>query len=255
MEISKTTTGQAAAEVVRTVQPILEVKDLEVYYGAIHAIKGLSFYVDPGEIISLIGANGAGKTTILQTISGILSARRGDIIFDGQNLKKVAPHKIVERGLAHVPEGRRMFTGLSVEDNLLMGGYILKSRDDIKAGLDQAFRFFPRLKERRNQKAGTLSGGEQQMLAIGRALMSKPRILLLDEPSMGLSPVLTQEIFSRIREIAVGGTTILLVEQNASMALQLANRAYVLETGRITMTGPAKALLYDERIQTAYLGT
>lgn len=234
---------------------ILEVKDLEVYYGAIHALKGLSFHVDPGEIVSLIGANGAGKTTILQTISGLLSARSGDISFDGHPLKKVQPHKIVEMGLAHVPEGRRMFTGLTVEDNLLMGGHIVKSREEIKEGLEQAFTFFPRLKERRWQKAGTLSGGEQQMLAIGRALMSKPRLLLLDEPSMGLSPVLTQEIFTRIQDIAARGTTILLVEQNASMALQLANRAYVLETGHITMTGPAKALLHDSRIQAAYLGT
>lgn len=234
---------------------ILEVKDLEVYYGAIHAIKGLSFYVDEGEIISLIGANGAGKTTILQTISGLLTARSGDITFDGKNLRKILPHQIVAAGLAHVPEGRRVFTGLSVEDNLLMGGYLVKSKDDVNAGLKQAYRFFPRLEERRNQKAGTLSGGEQQMLAIGRALMSKPRLLLLDEPSMGLSPVLTQEIFSRIQEIAAGGTTILLVEQNASMALQLANRAYVMETGRITMTGPAVALLHDKRIQAAYLGS
>lgn len=234
---------------------ILEVKDLEVYYGAIHALKGLSFHVDPGEIVSLIGANGAGKTTILQTISGLLSARSGDISFDGHPLKKVQPHKIVEMGLAHVPEGRRMFTGLTVEDNLLMGGHIVKSREEIKEGLEQAFTIFPRLKERRWQKAGTLSGGEQQMLAIGRALMSKPRLLLLDEPSMGLSPVLTQEIFTRIQDIAARGTTILLVEQNASMALQLANRAYVLETGHITMTGPAKALLHDSRIQAAYLGT
>ncbi len=234
---------------------ILEVKELEVYYGAIHALKGLSFHVDPGEIVSLIGANGAGKTTILQTISGLLSARSGDISFDGHPLKKVQPHKIVEMGLAHVPEGRRMFTGLTVEDNLLMGGHIVKSREEIKEGLEQAFTFFPRLKERRWQKAGTLSGGEQQMLAIGRALMSKPRLLLLDEPSMGLSPVLTQEIFTRIQDIAARGTTILLVEQNASMALQLANRAYVLETGHITMTGPAKALLHDSRIQAAYLGT
>lgn len=234
---------------------ILEVKELEVYYGAIHALKGLSFHVDPGEIVSLIGANGAGKTTILQTISGLLSARSGDISFDGHPLKKVQPHKIVEMGLAHVPEGRRMFTGLTVEDNLLMGGHIVKSREEIKEGLEQAFTIFPRLKERRWQKAGTLSGGEQQMLAIGRALMSKPRLLLLDEPSMGLSPVLTQEIFTRIQDIAARGTTILLVEQNASMALQLANRAYVLETGHITMTGPAKALLHDSRIQAAYLGT
>lgn len=243
------------SQVERNSGHILEVDGLEVYYGAIHAIKGISFYVDPGEIISLIGANGAGKTTILQTISGLLTARSGEVFFNGQSLKKVAPHDIVAAGLAHVPEGRRVFTGLSVEDNLLMGAYILKSKDDVNAGLEQAFRFFPRLKERRNQKAGTLSGGEQQMLAIGRALMSKPRLLLLDEPSMGLSPVLTQEIFSRIREIAAGGTTILLVEQNASMALQLANRAYVMETGRITMTGPALALLHDERIQAAYLGS
>lgn len=232
-----------------------EVKDLEVFYGAIHAIKGINFYVDEGEIVSLIGANGAGKTTILQTISGLLTARSGEIIFDGENLKKVAPHQIVERGLAQVPEGRRVFTNLSVEDNLEMGAYIVKSRDQIREGLELAYTIFPRLKERRNQKAGTLSGGEQQMLAIGRALMSKPRLLLLDEPSMGIAPVLTQEIFLRIKDIADAGTTILLVEQNASMALQLSNRAYVLETGRVVMTGPSRALLHDERIQTAYLGT
>ncbi len=234
---------------------ILDVQDLQVYYGAIHAIKGISFHVNEGEIISLIGANGAGKTTILQTISGILTARSGEIVFDGKNLKKVLPHQIVKAGLAHVPEGRRVFTGLSVEDNLLMGGYLVKSKEEIQKGLAQAYHFFPRLEERRDQKAGTLSGGEQQMLAIGRALMSKPRLLLLDEPSMGLSPVLTQEIFNRIKEIAAGGTTILLVEQNASMALQLADRAYVLETGHIRMTGPAIALLHDERIQAAYLGS
>ncbi len=239
----------------RTNKVILEVKDLEVYYSAIHALKGLGFQVNEGEIISLIGANGAGKTTILQTISGILTARSGEITFDGHNLRKMLPHQIVAAGLAHVPEGRRVFTGLSVEDNLLMGGYLVKSKEEVNAGLRQAYRFFPRLEERRNQKAGTLSGGEQQMLAIGRALMSKPRLLLLDEPSMGLSPVLTQEIFNRIREIAANGTTILLVEQNASMALQLANRAYVMETGRITMTGPAQALLHDTRIQKAYLGS
>lgn len=233
----------------------LEIKDLDVYYGAIHAIKGLSFHVDQGEIVSLIGANGAGKTTILQTVSGLLTARNGDVLFSGESIRKMPAHQIVERGLAHVPEGRRVFTGLSVEDNLEMGGYIVRSKEEIREGLEQAYSIFPRLKERRKQKAGTLSGGEQQMLAIGRALMSKPRLLLLDEPSMGIAPVLTQEIYLRIKDIANQGTTILLVEQNASMALQLSNRAYVLETGRIVMTGPAAALLRDERIQAAYLGS
>ena len=233
----------------------LDVQELNVYYGAIHAIKSLSFHVDEGEIVSLIGANGAGKTTILQTVSGLLTPRSGSVYFSGEAIYKIPAHQIVERGLAHVPEGRRVFTGLSVEDNLEMGAYIVRSRDAVKEGFEQAYSIFPRLKERRHQKAGTLSGGEQQMLAIARALMSRPRLLLLDEPSMGIAPVLTQEIYMRIQDIANAGTTILLVEQNASMALQLSNRAYVLETGRVVMTGPAKALLHDERIQSAYLGT
>ena len=235
-------------------QPLLSVADLEVYYGAIHALKGLSFEVHTGEIVSLIGANGAGKTTCLQTISGLLQARSGEMQFDGQSLKRVLPHRIVELGLAQVPEGRRMFTELSVEDNLRMGGYILRERSEVEAGIQEQYSLFPRLEERRNQRAGTLSGGEQQMLAIARAMMSKPRLLLLDEPSMGLSPVLTQTIFRTIRTLAQSGVTILLVEQNASVALRLADRAYVLETGRIVMSGSGAELLRDERIREAYLG-
>ncbi|MDI9497894.1 MAG: ABC transporter ATP-binding protein [Bacillota bacterium] len=235
-------------------QPMLEVENLEVFYGAIQAIKGISFHVMPGEIVSLIGANGAGKTTCLQTISGLLHARVGDIRYEGQSLKRVPPHRIVEMGLAQVPEGRRVFTELSVEDNLAMGAYTLSDRSREAALLEEQFRHFPRLRERRDQRAGTLSGGEQQMLAIARAMMSAPRLLLLDEPSMGLSPVLTREIFLTIRELAKQGITILLVEQNAAVALRLADRAYVLESGRLVMAGSGRELLRDERIREAYLG-
>ncbi|MDI9469600.1 MAG: ABC transporter ATP-binding protein [Bacillota bacterium] len=250
-------------------KPMLEVEDLQVFYGAIQAIKGISFHVMPGEIVSLIGANGAGKTTCLQTISGLLHARVGDIRYEGQSLKRVPPHRIVEMGLAQVPEGRRVFTQLSVEDNLAMGAYTLTKRmqldasargtrgdvsDHEEALLEEQYRRFPRLKERRDQRAGTLSGGEQQMLAIARAMMSAPRLLLLDEPSMGLSPVLTREIFLTIRELAKQGITILLVEQNAAVALRLADRAYVLESGRLVMSGSGRELLRDERIREAYLG-
>lgn len=233
---------------------LLKVSDLHVYYGAIHAIKGLSFHVNAGEIVTLIGANGAGKTTILQTISGLLKPRNGNIEFDHIPINGIKPHLLVGRGLAQVPEGRRIFTSLSVQDNIALGAYTRKDKAEVARDLDALLEKFPRLKERRRQPAGTLSGGEQQMLAIVRALMSKPRLLLLDEPSMGLAPILVHEIFSILRGLRDEGVTLLLVEQNAQMALLLADRAYVLETGRIVMDGKAKTLLDDERIKEAYLG-
>lgn len=233
---------------------LLKVSDLHVYYGAIHAIKGLSFHVNTGEIVTLIGANGAGKTTILQTISGLLKPRNGNIEFDHIPINGIKPHLLVGRGLAQVPEGRRIFTSLSVQDNIALGAYTRKDKAEVARDLDALLEKFPRLKERRRQPAGTLSGGEQQMLAIVRALMSKPRLLLLDEPSMGLAPILVHEIFSILRGLRDEGVTLLLVEQNAQMALLLADRAYVLETGRIVMDGKAKTLLDDERIKEAYLG-
>ncbi|MDD2213928.1 MAG: ABC transporter ATP-binding protein [Oscillospiraceae bacterium] len=233
---------------------ILEVRDLSVYYGAIHALKGISFFVRPGEIVSLIGSNGAGKTTTLQTISGLLTPREGDILYRGKVINKVPSHKILQMGLAQVPEGRRMFTQISVEDNLLMGAYCNHNKKQVTEDLQKMFTQFPRLKDRRTQRAGTLSGGEQQMLAIARALMSHPQLLLLDEPSMGLSPVLTKEIMHIIQRVASEGTTVLLVEQNASMALSLADRAYVMETGRLTITGSGSDLLHDPRVIKAYLG-
>ncbi len=233
---------------------MLEIKDLEVFYGMIQAIKGISFEVNEGEVIALIGANGAGKTTILQTITGMIPSKRGSITFDGVDITKIAGHKIVPMGMAHVPEGRRVFAQLSVLDNLRLGAYTRKDKAEIQETLAMVYRRFPRLEERKNQLAGTLSGGEQQMLAMGRALMSKPRIILMDEPSMGLSPIFVAEIFDIIKEISASGTTVLLVEQNAKKALSIANRAYVLETGNIVLSGAAEALLNDESVKKAYLG-
>ena len=233
---------------------MLEVKDLEVYYGVIQAIKGISFHVEEGEVIALIGANGAGKTTTLQTITGMLNAQAGSIRFEGTELTKIPGHKIVSMGMAHVPEGRRVFAQLSVLENLKLGAYTRKDKTEIEESLKRVYKSFPRLEERKNQLAGTLSGGEQQMLAMGRALMSKPRIVLMDEPSMGLSPIFLEEIFNIIKEISAEGTTVLLVEQNAKKALSIADRAYVLETGKIVLEGDAKDLLNDESIKKAYLG-
>ena len=233
---------------------MLEVKDLEVYYGVIQAIKGISFHVEEGEVIALIGANGAGKTTTLQTITGMLNAQAGSIQFEGTELTKIPGHKIVSMGMAHVPEGRRVFAQLSVLENLNLGAYTRKDKTEIEESLKRVYKSFPRLEERKNQLAGTLSGGEQQMLAMGRALMSKPRIVLMDEPSMGLSPIFVEEIFNIIKEISAEGTTVLLVEQNAKKALSIADRAYVLETGKIVLEGDAKDLLNDESIKKAYLG-
>ena len=233
---------------------MLEVKNLQVYYGVIQALKGISFEVNKGEVIALIGANGAGKTTTLQTLTGILSAKAGSIVFEGKDITKVPAHKIVEMGMAHVPEGRRVFADMTVYENLLMGAYTRKDKKEIQESLSMVYKRFPRLEERKNQRAGTLSGGEQQMLAMGRALMSKPSIILMDEPSMGLSPIFVNEIFDIIKEVSESGTTVLLVEQNAKKALSIADRAYVLETGNITMGGNADDLLHDEAVQKAYLG-
>ena len=233
---------------------MLEVKDLAVYYGMIHAIKGVSFEVNKGEIIALIGANGAGKTTILHTITGLLSPKRGSIQFEGKELTKIPAHKIVSLGMAHVPEGRRVFAELSVYQNLKLGAYTRSDKKEIEETMETVYQRFPRLRERKNQMAGTLSGGEQQMLAMGRALMSHPKIILMDEPSMGLSPILVNEIFDIIRSVNEAGTTVLLVEQNAKKALEIADRAYVLETGRIVTSGPADALMNDDSIKKAYLG-
>ena len=233
---------------------MLEVKDLEVYYGVIQAIKGISFHVDKGEVIALIGANGAGKTTTLHTVTGLLSPKKGKVIFQGKDITKVPAHKIVSMGMAHVPEGRRVFAELSVYENLKMGAYTRTDKAEIEESLKSVYKRFPRLEERKNQMAGTLSGGEQQMLAMGRALMSKPSIILMDEPSMGLSPILVNGIFDIIRSVSESGTTVLLVEQNAKKALSIADRAYVLETGNITLEGNAKDLLEDDSIKKAYLG-
>ena len=233
---------------------LLEIKDLEVNYGVIKAIKGVSFDVNEGEIIALIGANGAGKTTILHTITGLIQAKKGSIVFDGKELTKTPPHKIVSMGMAHVPEGRRIFKQLLVLENIKLGAYTRKDKSEIASTLKMVYERFPRLEERKNQVAGTLSGGEQQMLAMGRALMSKPRIILMDEPSMGLSPLLVSEIFDIIKVINESGTTVLLVEQNAKKALSIADRAYVLETGKITLSGDAKDLINDESVKKAYLG-
>ncbi len=233
---------------------MLEVRDLQVYYGMIHAIKGISFDVNQGEVIALIGANGAGKTTTLHTITGLLAPKSGSVLFEGKDITKVPAHKIVSMGMAHVPEGRRVFAELSVYENLKMGAYTRKDKKEIEESLANVYKRFPRLEERKNQMAGTLSGGEQQMLAMGRALMSKPKIILMDEPSMGLSPIFVNEIFDIIRAVSESGTTVLLVEQNAKEALSISDRAYVLETGTITMSGKAKDLLEDEAVKKAYLG-
>lgn len=232
---------------------MLSIENLQVNYGAIRAVKGVSLNVQEGEIVTLIGANGAGKTTILQTISGLLRPAAGTMKFMGENLASVPAHKIVEKGLAQVPEGRRIFLSMTVKENLEMGAYTQK-QELVKGDLDKAYEMFPRLKERRKQVAGTLSGGEQQMLAMARALMSRPRLLMLDEPSMGLAPILVEQIFSTVLEMNREGTTILLVEQNAQMALSVAKRAYVLETGRIAMQGDAKELANNEEVKKAYLG-
>ena len=234
---------------------LLEVQNLSVYYGVIQAIKDVSFTVGEGEVIALIGSNGAGKTTTLQTITGMLTPAAGKIIYRGQDVTKIPGHKLVEMGISHVPEGRRVFSQLSVYENLKLGAFTRRSKDEIQASLDRVYRSFPRLEERKNQLAGTLSGGEQQMLAMGRALMSVPNIMLMDEPSMGLSPILVQEIFNIIEEIKRGGTTVLLVEQNANKALQIADRAYVLETGSIVKEGKAAELLDDEDVRKAYLAS
>ncbi|MCH5187790.1 MAG: ABC transporter ATP-binding protein [Oscillospiraceae bacterium] len=233
---------------------MLKIEDLHVYYGMIHALKGLSFEVNEGEVITLIGANGAGKTTTLHTVTGLLRPKSGRIVFEGKDLVKMAPHKIVEMGMAHVPEGRRVFQNLTVLANLKLGAYTKHNKAEINETLEMVYERFPRLKERASQIAGTLSGGEQQMLAMGRALMSKPRIILMDEPSMGLSPLLVSEIFDIIKSISAGGTTVLLVEQNAKKALSIADRAYVLETGRIVLSGKASDLLNDDSVKKAYLG-
>ena len=233
---------------------MLEVRDLQVYYGMIHAIKGISFDVNQGEVIALIVANGAGKTTTLHTITGLLAPKSGSVLFEGKDITKVPAHKIVSMGMAHVPEGRRVFAELSVYENLKMGAYTRKDKKEIEESLANVYKRFPRLEERKNQMAGTLSGGEQQMLAMGRALMSKPKIILMDEPSMGLSPIFVNEIFDIIRAVSESGTTVLLVEQNAKKALSISDRAYVLETGTITMSGKAKDLLEDEAVKKAYLG-
>ena len=233
---------------------MLEIKDLEVYYGMIQAIKGISFEVNEGEVIALIGANGAGKTTILHTISGLIAPKKGSITFEGQEITKIPAHKIVENGLAQVPEGRRVFPSLSVLQNLKLGAYTRKDKKEIDDTLKMIYERFPRLEERKNQPAGTLSGGEQQMLAMGRALMSHPKLLMLDEPSMGLAPILVEQIFEIIRALHKAGTTILLVEQNAQMALSVADRAYVLETGRIALSGTGKELAESDAIRKAYLG-
>lgn len=233
---------------------MLKVKDLDVYYDKIHAIKGISFDVNEGEIVTLIGANGAGKTTILKTISRLLESKEGVVLYNDINIEDILPHQMVDMGMAHVPEGRRIFAQMTVLENLEMGAFIRKDQRDIEADMENIFKKFPRLRERKTQLAGTLSGGEQQMLAMGRALMSRPKIVLLDEPSMGLAPILVDEIFNIIKEINEDGTTVLLVEQNANRALHIADRAYVLETGKIIKEGNATELLNDETIKNAYLG-
>ena len=232
---------------------MLEVSGLNVYYGLIHALHDVSFHVNEGEVVALIGANGAGKTTILHTVSGLLNAKSGSVVFEGRDITKKPGHSIVKLGMSHVPEGRRVFPDLTVEENLRMGAFT-RPTAEIAASLDEVYEWFPRLQERKNQPAGTLSGGEQQMLAMGRAMMSKPRILLLDEPSMGLSPLFVGEVFKIIEKVSAAGTTVLLVEQNAKKALSIAHRAYVLETGKIIKEGVAADLLNDDAIKKAYLG-
>lgn len=233
---------------------MLKVTDLNVYYGVIQAIKGVSFEVNEGEVIALIGANGAGKTTILHTITGLVEAQSGKVEFEGKDITRMPGHKIVSLGMAHVPEGRRVFSDLTVLENLKMGAYTQKDKGVINETLKMIYKRFPRLEERKNQQAGTLSGGEQQMLAMGRALMSQPKIILMDEPSMGLSPIFVNEIFDIIQEVSAAGTTVLLVEQNAKKALGIADRAYVLETGKIALEGAAKDLLNNDSVKKAYLG-
>jgi branched-chain amino acid transport system ATP-binding protein len=233
---------------------MLEIHDLEVFYGVIQAIKGVSFEVNEGEVVALIGANGAGKTTILQTITGLIAPASGKVIFDGVEISKIKSHKIVAMGMAHVPEGRRIFAQLTVLENLMLGAFTRKDKEEIEGNLAAIYTRFPRLEERKKQIAGTLSGGEQQMLAMGRALMSQPKIILMDEPSMGLSPILVNEIFTIIEEVSASGTTGLLVEQNAKKALAIASRAYVLETGKIVVSGQAAELLHNDEIKKAYLG-
>ena len=232
---------------------LLEVKDIQVYYGAIHAIKGVSFEVNEGEIVTLIGANGAGKTTTLDTIAGLLRSRGGDIVFQGESIAHKAPHLIVKDGLALVPEGRRVFAQMTVEENLEMGAFT-RTNSTVEPGLEKVYELFPRLKERRRQIAGTLSGGEQQMLAMGRALMSAPKLMMLDEPSMGLAPILVEQVFDIIQSLHKAGTTILLVEKNAQMALSIADRAYVLENGKVSLSGTGEELAKSEQVQKAYLG-
>ena len=233
---------------------MLEVKNLEVYYGVIKALKGISFEVSQGEVIALIGANGAGKTTTLHTLTGLLQAKAGSITFEGKDITKTPAHNIVKLGIAHVPEGRRVFSNLTVYQNLRMGAYTRQDKGEIEQSLQTVYQRFPRLEERKNQLAGTLSGGEQQMLAMGRALMSHPKLIVMDEPSMGLSPIFVNEIFDIIEKVSAGGTTVRLVEQNAKKALSIADRAYVLETGNIVLSGDAKKLLNDDSIKKAYLG-
>ena len=232
---------------------MLEVKDLNVYYGMIHALHDVSFSVEEGEVVALIGANGAGKTTTLHTITGLLQAKSGSVVFEGHDITRKPGHAIVRLGMSHVPEGRRVFANLTVAENLRMGAYT-RTKSEMAASLKEVYEWFPRLEECKNQAAGTLSGGEQQMLAMGRAMMAKPRILLMDEPSMGLSPLFVGEIFKIIEKVSSAGTTVLLVEQNAKKALSIADRAYVLETGRISKSGNAKELLNDDAIKKAYLG-
>lgn len=233
---------------------ILEVRDLNVYYGVIQALKGISFEVDEGDVIALIGANGAGKTTTLHTITGLIPAKSGQILFEGKDITRVPGYKLVPMGIAHVPEGRRVFAQLSVLQNLKMGAYTRSDKQEVEDTIKRVYKRFPRLEERKNQLAGTLSGGEQQMLAMGRAMMSEPKLLMLDEPSMGLAPLLVEQIFDIIRELHKAGATILLVEQNAQMALEVADRAYVLETGSITLSGSGHELLESDAIKKAYLG-
>ena len=233
---------------------MLEIKDLHVFYGAIHALKGISLTVGDGELVSLIGANGAGKTTTLHAISGLLRAASGSITLDGTDLQSVPANSIIRLGLAHVPEGRHVFAQMTVEENLKMGAYSISDTKRVAENMERVYGHFPRLKERRRQLAGTLSGGEQQMLAMGRALMSHPKLLMLDEPSMGLAPILVEQIFGIIRELHASGTTILLVEQNAQAALEVADRAYVLETGRVVLSGTGAELMASDQVQKAYLG-
>lgn len=233
---------------------MLEVEDLNVYYGAIHALKGINFYLNRGEIVALIGANGAGKSTTLNTISGLLRPRKGRVIFENEDITQTSADQIVQKGIVQVPEGRKIFATLTVEENLEMGAFTRKDKVEIKRSMENVFQLFPRLAERRSQLGGTLSGGEQQMLAIARGLMSRPRLMLLDEPSMGLAPLLVEQIFSIIQDINAQGTSILLVEQNAQMALSIADRAYVLETGRVVLEGPGQELLHNEMVVEAYLG-